>query len=195
MSRRSHRRGAARLPVLVAVLMALGACASVPQGTDPVQYLDRDTGVTFMVVSRPLVFAHARTETAARVRDYATVAGASIDRNGRIDYVLIVYLWSTVDPRNVATSAMSEESLILAADERRIVLRPFADGTQPIPPIDRPPVRHFTAALYRCDRETLRYLGAVRHLSLLRYEGRDSARFELWDDQRASLAALVGPGG
>ena len=148
-----------------------------------------------MVAARPLVFAHARAETAARVRDYATVVGASIDRNGRIDYVLIIYFWSTVDPRNVARSATPGDSLILAADDRRIALRPIADAAQPIPPIDRPPVRHFAAALYRSDRETLRYLTAVRHLSLLRCEGRDAERFELWDDQRASLAALVRPEG
>lgn len=181
----------ARAWLLAALAAALGACAPVTERSGPIQYLDRDTAVTFTIVTKPLIFAHVRHDVAARVRDYATVAGASMDRNGQIEYILLVYLWSTVDPRNESSAAGPAPDLILAADDRRIVLHPISDPGQPLPPFDRPPVRHFAAAMYRTDLPTLRFLTAVRYLSLLRGEGRHEARFGLWRDERESLADLV----
>jgi len=157
----------------------------------PVQYLDRDTAVTFTVAARPLIFAHVRPEVAARARDYATVAAASLDRDGQIQYVLLIYLWSTVDPRNESDFTGPAPDLVLAADDRRIAIHPISDPLQRLPPIDRPPVSHFVAAMYRTDLPTLRFLTTVRYLSLLRGAGPEEARFELWRDERAPLADLV----
>lgn len=190
MSTRAAARGA-RAWVLVSLVTALSACAPATDRTGPVQYLDRDTAVTFTVAARPLIFAHIRPEVAARVRDYATVAAASMDRNGQIEYVLLVYLWSTVDPRNEPATAGPAPDLVLVADDRRFALHPISDPAQRLPPIDRPPVRHFVAAMYRTDLPTLSFLTAVRYLSLLRGKGPREARFELWRDERAPLADLV----
>jgi hypothetical protein len=175
---------------VVAVAAMLGGCASEPDRA-PVQYLDRDTAATFTVVAAPLTFAHVRPEVAARVRDYATVAAAAMERNGHTDYVLLVYLWSTVDPRNGPGPPRRPPDLVLAADDRRIALRPISDRAQPLPPVDRPPVRHFVAAMYPTDLPTLRFLISARYLSLVRGEGTREARFELWHDDRASLADWV----
>jgi hypothetical protein len=175
--------------VAVAATM-LGGCAAAPDRT-PVQYLDRDTAVTFTVVAAPLTFAHVRPEVAARVRDYATVAAATMERNGHTDYVLLVYLWSTVDPRNGPGGTRQSPDLVLAADDRRIALHPISDAAQPLPPVDRPPVRHFVGAIYPTDLPTLRFLISARYLSLVRGEGPQAARFELWQDHRASLADWV----
>lgn len=182
------------LAAALCACLGLCACASTPGQTGAVQYLDRDTGATFMIVGRPLTFAHVRPQVAARVRDYATVAAAYLDRGGRIDYVLLVYLWSTIDPRNEPGPLASTADLVLVADDRRIALIPFEDPGQSLPRIDRPPVRHFAAAIFRTDLPTLRYLIAARYLSLLQGNGGEEARFELWDDERASLAQLVRSG-
>jgi hypothetical protein len=187
----SRAAGGARIWVLMSLVTALSACAPGTDRTGPVQYLDRDTAVTFTVAARPLTFAHVRPDVAARVRDYATIAPAAMDRNGEIEYVLLIYLWSTVDPRNEPAASGPAPDLVLVADDRRFALHPISDPAQRLPPIDRPPVRHFVAAMYRTDLPTLRFLTAARYLSLLRGTGPGDARFELWRDERAPLADLV----
>lgn len=190
MSRHPRRNGP-RAWWLAALAAGLGACASVPNPAEPIQYLDRNTAVTFTLVAQPMVFAHARPQVAARVRDYATVAAGSMDRNGRMGYVLIIYFWSTVDPRYEPTGSGLAPDLVLAAEDRRIALEPLSDPRQALPPVDRPPAGHWAGAIYPTDLATLRYLTAVRHLWLLRRRGGEEARFDLWEDERACLAALV----
>jgi hypothetical protein len=190
LSRLGDRPGV-RIWILSFLGAALCACASAPDRAGPVQYLDPNTAVHFLAVDKPLTFAHIRPQTAARVRDYATVAAASMDRDGRIEYVLLIYLWSTVDPRYGRGAWAPAPELVLLADDRRIELHPISDSTQLPPPLDRPPTRHFVAGIYHTDRDVLRYLAEAHYLSLVRGSGREEARFELWDDQRASLAALM----
>lgn len=190
MTRRVDGQGV-RAGILAMLVAAIGACAPIADRTAPVDYLDRDTAVTFTVVASPLIFARARPDLAARVRDYATVAAASTERNGQVHYVLLIYFWSTVDPRNEPGAAGSPPDLVLLADDRRIALRPITDPRQPLPPLGRPPARHFLAAIYGTDLPTLRFLIAARYLSLLRGEGRREERFGLWRDERQSLAGLV----
>lgn len=195
MSGGIRRKGILRAWLAAGMAAGLAACASIPQRSGPVQYLDRDTGVTFVVAARPLIFAHPRPQSAARVRDYATVAAASLDRNGRIQYVLLIYFWSTLDPRDEPGVTGPMADLTLVADDRRILLHRIFDPAQPLPPFDRPPGRASVAGMYGTDLPTLRFLAAARYLSLLRPEGRGEARFELWDDERTSLAALARSGG
>lgn len=190
MSGRSTRPGA-RAGWLAALAAGLCACASVPQGAQPIQYLDPNTGVTFMVVARPLVFARARPQYAARVRDYATVSAAYLDRTGHIEYLLVIYFWSTLDPLYEPGAAAPPADVMLLADDRRIPLQPLSDPAQLPPPVDRPPVRHYEVAMYRTDLATLRYLTTARYLALRRSEGGREVRFALWDDSRASLKALT----
>jgi hypothetical protein len=179
-----------RAALLTVLAAALSGCAAVAPRPGPVEYLDRDTAVTFTVVASPLIFARVRPDLAARVRDYATVAAASLELNGETQYVLLVYLWSTVDPRNETAAPGPAPDLVLTADDRRIALRPLA-SEQPLPPVDRPPTRHFVAAMYRTDLSTLQFLSTARYLSLLREDGGPEARFRLWRDERQSLTAFV----
>ena len=169
----------------------LCGCASAPPRARPVQYLDWNTGTTFVVAARPMVFAHDRPQAAARVRDYATVLAGYMDRGGRTTDVLLVYLWSTIDPRDEPRAAGAPPELLLTADDRQIPLRPLAAGAQGVPPLGRPPVRHWVAGLYGTDLATLRYLVGVRYLSLSLNAGADAVRYGLWADERASLAALA----
>lgn len=190
MTRRAGTTGL-RVWAVAAVAAAIGACAPAMHQGSPVEYLDRDTAVTFTVVASPLIFCRVRPEVAARVRDYATVAAASMDRNGHIQYVLLIYLWSTVDPRNEPDAAGPAPDLTLLADDRRFALHPLADSAQPLPPMDRPAVRHVVAAMYPIDLPALRFLIGARYLSLLRGEGTQAAHFDLWRDERSPLADFV----
>ena len=184
----------ARPWALACLATVLCACVSAPDRTGPIQYVDPDNGVNYVLVAKPLIFAHIRPQVAARVRDYATVAAAFMDRNGHTGYVLLVYLWSTVDPRYEPHARDSAADLVLAADDRLIPLHPITDAGQRLPPLDRPPAPHFAAAMYGTDLPTLRYLTSAHHLALLRAETGGEARFELWDDQRAALADFVRSG-
>lgn len=187
MSRAKGPAGA-RTWVLAALASGLCACVSAGDRAGPITYLDPDTGTTFVAVARPLVFSHARSELAARSRDYASVAAASVDRSGRVEYVLLVYFWSTVDPRIAPVKPGPTTGLVLAAEDRRIALEPISLA---VPPIDRPPARHIIAMMYRTDFATLRYLAAVRRISLLRADTQGTERYRLWDDERTALADLV----
>ena len=69
------------------------------------------------------MFALSRKDLAANARDYANITVASVNRGGKINYVLIVYFWSTADPRMRPDPLPSGQPLILQADDRRIALK------------------------------------------------------------------------
>lgn len=176
------------------VATLLCACSTLRGRAPPIQYLDRDTGTTYRLVSRPIVFAHSRPQAAAHVRDYATVTAAWIDRDGDLEYVLFVYVWSTVDPRDDAHAPRSIGTVALVADDRLIRLSAAqvpAPDARDVPAIDRPPVSRLMLAEFRTDRDTLRYLAAAGHLALLRSGARGRLRYSLWSDGRAALADLL----
>lgn len=169
----------------------------------PQEYLDNETAATISVVGRPLVFARAHPERAAHMQDYVTLVAAAVDRSGRTDYVLIAYSWTTLDPRvtpgpterqqAIAPPPIGAGHLILAADDRRIPLPLEGHSAHDIgigEPVHPPPVRSATAEVYRTDLATLRFLSEARHLAVLRATDPD-APYEIWDDQRPALRALV----
>ncbi len=111
-----------RATTALAALLVLGSGIALAASKAPREYLDEDTAATVTVVAQPLVFANPRTNLAANVRDYVTLAAAAVDRNGKVSYVLIAYFWSTVDPRLRGAAPPSPEPLVLQADDRRIAL-------------------------------------------------------------------------
>ena len=88
-------------PLGALLLLSTGAIAR--DAPPPTEYLDETTGATVTVVDRPLVFARERNERAANLRDYVTLSAASVNRGGKVEYVLVAYLWSTLDPRFAPT--------------------------------------------------------------------------------------------
>ncbi len=86
------------LPALLAgALVLIAGCSSAPAIPQPHDYLDEQTGATVTSVEAPLVFARERSERAANLRDYVSVVAASVNRGGKVEYVLIAYVWSTLD--------------------------------------------------------------------------------------------------
>jgi hypothetical protein len=178
----------------VAVL-ALGACAAVLAGPKaPLEYLDERTAATITIVGEPLVFACARPELAANTRDYMTVAAAAVNRSGKYTYVLISYVWSTVDPRLRRDPLPNAEPLALQADDRRIELHLSGHSAHEAgigelvhapAGIDTPP------NVYGTDLATLRFLAAARHVTLLADSDGVQQPYELWEDRRPALRAFV----
>ena len=180
------------------VLALLGALSLSMTGTaaretaPPSEYLDEQTGATVTVVDKPLVFARERTERAANLRDYVNLTAASVNRGGKIQYVLIAYVWSTLDARY--DPVVATDTLILVADDRRIRLN--ANGKTPqdlgiAQPVRAPAGQELKPAVFPTDLDTLRYIAAARTLAVQTGAEGESFDYELWEDQRASLARFV----
>jgi len=198
------------LTLVSSALLASGfaGCAGVPASApEPPQYLDPITAAMVSSVSSPMVFARAHQDVSANSRQYLTVAAVSVNRSGRYEYLLLVYLWSTVDPR-LGADRHPGQNLIWLADDRAIRL--VRDGrtlqeagiSRPLhaPEHWRERLAHGSSGLahgprlYRTDRQTLLFLSSTKRLRLV-LEGDDDARpFEVWTDERRALGALAAAG-
>jgi hypothetical protein len=146
--------------------------------------------------SAPMVFARAHQDVSANSRQYLTVAALSINRSGRYEYLLLVYLWSTVDPR-LGIDRHPGQNLIWLADDRAIRL--VRDGRSMTEagvsrPLYAPDHWRGRPRVYRTDRQTLLFLSSAKRLRLV-LEGDDDARpFDVWTDGRRALGALAAAG-
>ena len=105
---------------LLGALLVVFACAAPAGDSPPREYLDEETGATVTLQSEALVFAYSRRELAANARDYVSLQAAAVNRAGKVSYVLISYVWSTVDPRMREEPLPSIDLVLLHADDRRI---------------------------------------------------------------------------
>jgi hypothetical protein len=189
--------------VLVAIVAAalLAGCAASPFDADepapraqqPREYLDEQTGATVTAVERALVFARDRSERAANQRDYVTLAAATVNRGGAREYVLIAYVWSTLDPRYEPAN-VDPDSLVLVADDRRIRLS--ANGRTAADlgiarGIDAPRGRATKPLAFPSDPATMRYIAAARNLEVQAKSDDAIVNYILWDDQRSALGRFV----
>jgi len=189
--------------VLVAIVAAalLAGCAASPFESDepapgaqqPREYLDEQTGATVTAVERALVFARDRSERAANQRDYVTLAAATVNRGGAREYVLIAYVWSTLDPRYEPAN-VDPDSLVLVADDRRIRLS--ANGRTAADlgiarGIDAPRGRAAKPLAFPSDPATMRYIAAARNLEVQAKDDDTVVSYILWDDQRSALGRFV----
>jgi|GEM_PF-1230184 len=186
---------------LIGVMILAGGCASGPPpdptavaeqqvGDKPVaEYLDEQTGATITAAQKPMIFARDRSERAANLRDYVTVVAATVNRGGKLDYVLIAYVWSTLDPRYEPATA-DADALVLVADDRRIRLT--ANGKSPadlgiVRAVDAPPGQNLKPLVFPTDLATLRFIAAARSLSVQTRVADSGVTYDLWDDQRPAL--------
>ncbi len=180
------------LALLVAYALLVG-CATAPEAPAPSEYLDEQTGATVTALDKPLVFARDRSERAANLRDYVTLAPAAVNRGGKRELVLVAYVWSTLDARyEPATSAT--QSLILVADDRRIKLD--ANGKTPsdlgiAQAVYVPAGQLVKPLVFPTDVATLRFIAAARGLQVQAKLDDVVIAYELWDDQRAALGRFA----
>jgi hypothetical protein len=177
---------------LAGALTWLTACSSVSDTRRPQEFLDDRTGATITMVGKPLVFWRDRTELAANLRDYVTLVATSVNRAGKIEYVWVSYVWSTLDPKLDGYSKV--ETIVMTADDRRIRLMSVAATAVEAGisvPVRAPAGIGSISRVYATDLETLRFISAARNLRLQASTDDTAPYYELWDDERASLAEFV----
>ena len=175
-------------------MVSLAACVATSSSDAVQEYLDPQTAATVSVVGSPLVFARDRPEFAANVRDYATLVAAAVNRSGKRSYVLIVYFWSTVDTRGERGVEAHDRQPVLLADDRRIALnKPLSSLHDAGIGFEhhRPPGVLTEPLAFPIDLGTMRFLSVSRRLRLLASAAPTEEPYELWKDERASLAAFV----
>ena len=205
-SRPARRGFAAACLWLSFVLLsaALSACVSSPPPAfdrdaevkpdhAPLQLFDENSGATVFTVDQPIVMARGRSDVAANVRDYVTLAAMQEDRGGNW---LIAHRWSTVDPRIDPAHCDVAGTLILVADGRSIVLIPVS---QPPKFFNRKdwlflPERSATSWAYAVDVPTLRFLAGTQYLSLRFPDDRFPVTYSIWADGRKDLQGLLDKG-
>ena len=182
-----------RLVLLAAALTALAACAAGPP-PETREILDEQTGNTFFVATRPLVFARNRSDVAAYTRDYVTLMAVALNESGKYSEYLLFYRWSTVDRRMLPPPDPNAGELRIMADGRTLDLHPLEQV--PVSVASRTELRepnHGDAIThaYKMDLPTLRFLAASRTLAIrLPQEALDTP-FELWRDGRPDLERFV----
>jgi hypothetical protein len=183
--------------VLALVSLCLVCCkaAGPPRPHEPrhAEYLDPVTAATVSSVTEPIIFARAHADVAANARQYANMVGASVNRSGRYEYLLLVYLWSTVDAR-LGAGTHPGDTLVLLADDRAIRIQRDGRSLQEAG-IDKrllPPL-HFRGLprVYKTDRATLQFISSARRLRMQLEGDQDARPFDLWKDGRRQLGQLV----
>src|ERR1700676_528340 len=109
---------------LILVLFALAACSTAPPKSSH-EIFDEQSASTLLVTGAPLVFARERSDVTAHARDYATLVAVEIDISGEYGQYLLLYRWSTVDPRMSPPPSPDAGELLILADGREIDLKPL----------------------------------------------------------------------
>jgi hypothetical protein len=176
--------------IVGALGLLCGSCGGIPAADQPQSYLDQSTAATIMMAGRPLVFARERPNFAVHMRDYITLAAASIDRGGKIQLVLIAYFWTTFDP-HARDDVRHPDELTLLADDRRITLTKLdrtAHDAGIEERVNAPAVGSGPPVLYSVDVATLRFIAAARSLSAHTRTGDTELDYSVWDDRRGALS-------
>jgi hypothetical protein len=181
-----------RFALTMAALAALTACADAPPAAR--QILDEESGNTFFVVTKPLVFARERSDVAAHARDYATLVAVAVDESGTISEYVLLHRWSTVDRRMLPPPKPNAGELRILAEGRVIDLVPLEQV--PVSLSSRPELhgpKHGDAITraYKIDLPTLHFIAASRALAVRMPQEPLDTPFGLWRDGRASLAQFV----
>ena len=181
------------LAIAIAIAIASLNLAACTAARRPDEYLDPVTAAMVASVRSPIVFARSHHDVSANSRQYATVAAVGVNRSGRYEYLLLVYMWSTVDAR-LGAGAHPGQTLVLLADDRAIRLprdgRSLAE-TGIAKPIGAPLHSRSAPRIYRTDSATLTFVSNARHLRLQLEGDPDSRPFELWEDGRRELGELA----
>jgi hypothetical protein len=168
-------------------------CCKAAPPPHPDEYLDPVTAAMVSSVTAPIIFARPHQDVAANSRQYADVVAASVNRSGHYEYVLLVYLWSTVDSR-LGAGAHPGDTLILLADDRAIRLQRDGRSLKEVG-IAKPLLRplHFRGSprIYRTDREALQFISTARRVRMQLEGDQDVRPFDVWKDGRRQLGLLA----
>ena len=181
-----------RMALFVA-LTVLVSCAARPR-PDSGEFFDERSGNTLSVVAKPLVFARERSDVAAHARDYATLVAIELDRSGEFSQYLLLYRWSTVDPRMSPPPAPEAGALRLLADGRPIDLAPLERlpiGLEQRRNLHVPNQGYVVSRAYRVDSALLQFLAACHTITLRMPQESLDTPFTIWRDGRAALGRFL----
>jgi hypothetical protein len=178
--------------LLIIVSLTLACCkAGAPRR--PAEYLDPVTAAMVSSVNSPIIFARAHQDVAANARQYANVVGASVNKQGHYEYLLLLYLWSTVDVR-LGAGTHPGDTLVILADDRAFRIQRDGRSLKEAG-IAKPLLRplHFRGSprIYLTDRATLEFISTAHHLRIQLEGDQDARPFEVWKDGRRQLGALA----
>jgi hypothetical protein len=179
---------------LIVALSVLPACSSAPRAHSQ-EIFDEQTGNTLLVAEKPLVFARARTDVAAFARDYATLVAVEVDISGKYSDYLLLYRWSTVDPRMSPPPAQSQGELKILAEGREVDLKPLEDLPVSLSrrkQLHVPDQGAVIAHAYKVDAATLRFIATSRELTVRMPQEQLDMPFKIWEDGRTALSQFAG---
>lgn len=159
----------------------------------PNEYLDPVTAAMVSSVTAPIIFAREHPDVAANARQYANIVAASVNRSGHYEYVLMVYLWSTVDSR-LGAGAHPGDTLLLLADDRAIRIQRDGRSLKEVgiaKPLLAPMHTRGPPRIYKTDRATLQFISTTHRLRLQLEGDQDARPFDLWKDGRRQLGQLA----
>lgn len=178
------------------LILMMAALASCSARTPPASHeiFDERTASTLLVSGSPLVFARARSDVAAHARDYATLVPVEIDTSGDYGQYLILYRWSTVDPRMSPPPDPAAGDLRIIADGRVIDLKP--QDHLPLNVDNRrellvPKHGDVVPRAYKIDVATLRFIATSHEIAVRMPAEPLDMPFKLWEDGRGALMQFL----
>jgi hypothetical protein len=175
--------------VLCCIVLLCGLIAGCANGgLRPVEFLDEHTAASVTVVAKPLAFAHPRANASANVTEFVSVTAVAVNRDGKLDYLLVTHVWSTAGPDRADQSG---RSVVLIADDRRIKFddtqMTLLDFSVSVPVQAAAGISPVSAAT-PTDLATLQFIAAAHSLSV---ESPGTVPYALFQDGRAALARFV----
>jgi hypothetical protein len=186
MANRFARRGF----LSVAMLVAVTACSSLPQG--PRDISNEGTGATVTVVSAPITFSLAHSEQASH--GFLTLVAIQRDDAGKYSDLILVYRWSVLYGSASSAPAEGGGKLLIEIDGRSIELQPLPQLPAGLPgPKDLyvPDTSEAALSAYVTDLETLRLIATSHELTVRLPQDSVSGPFEIWRDGRPALVEFV----
>lgn len=177
-----------------ALLASLLLAASLPRGSEAASgtMLDRRTGATLQLSTRPWVLALDQPHLAAHARDYIALYAVEINIAGNRRYHLAAFLWSTVPGRE--HYAGDRPVLQLRVADRELALDPLGRTPRDMGisqwPLN-PPGHGAVLAIYEVDDALLRALSTNVSVSARPTSDPslpEDVWFEVWRSGREAFA-------
>lgn len=185
---------------LLLTALAAGFCATHAPTAAPATaskgiLLDRRTGATLQLSTRPWMLALDQPHLAAHARDYIALYAVEINIAGKRGYHLAAFLWSTVPGRE--RYAGEKPVLQLRAGDRELKLDPLGRTPRDMGisqwPL-KPPGHGAVLAIYEVDEALLRAMAT--DLRLMARPTTDASLpedvwFEVWRSGRDAFAEFA----
>lgn len=183
-------RAACKLCIPIWLTM-LAACS----GTEPLvsEKLDKNTGVTVMRATAPLVLYSDNSAYAAHARDYVYLGPIEVNTMGARLHYLWLGIWSTIrDDERLSPDRGGFDSVVLFVDGEPLPLELAGwtlDAIGVSEPVYVKPVASAADAYYYVTLDQVRLLATAQQIDLRVGAVRPTV-YELWDEQAAARAAL-----